>query len=73
MNHGSTLTGSWTVDDAALACNKDHWRQYLSEDEKRWQFDLEAAMETAEICRDFEERSIDSGAHMRKWTQRDFV
>lgn len=53
--HYSTLTSSDGT-PASMSCAKGHWR-YLELEESFKQSDLEKAMETAESCPDFSERS----------------
>lgn len=54
MGYGSEWTGSWTREDAAIACGKGHWETHVTEGP--FGFDFAKAMETAETCPDFEER-----------------
>jgi hypothetical protein len=55
MGYGTAQTGSWTREDAAIACAKGHWKTHLEEGPIG--FDFEKAMETAETCPDFQERA----------------
>ena len=57
MGCGSEWTGSWTAEDAAIACEKGHWSVSV-EDGYRLGFDFEKAMETADTCSDFKERPV---------------
>jgi hypothetical protein len=54
MSSGSTMTGSWTREEAAVACAKWHWKYHLTEGPMG--FDFESAMEHAHTCADFQER-----------------
>jgi hypothetical protein len=60
MGYGSTMTGSWTREEAALSCSRGHWREHLQDGPLP--IDLERAMETAETCADFSERIIEGPA-----------
>lgn len=55
MGYGGTMTGSWTYEDASISCGKGHWKRYLTEGPVG--FDFEKAMEHAQSCQDYEERS----------------
>lgn len=54
IGSGSTMTGAYTISEAAMFCNKGHWKRYL--DDGAVCLDLERAMESAETCADFQER-----------------
>lgn len=56
MSHGSSMTGSWTSEEASMSCKHGHWKEYL--DEYRNLFNFAKAMEKAESCADYEERQI---------------
>lgn len=55
MRGGSSRTGIWTAEDAALSCTKKHWHMYITEGPVGG-LDLERAMEHAATCHDFVER-----------------
>jgi hypothetical protein len=58
---GSTWTGVYGDEEAATFCKKDHWRVEMGTDATLE--DFQRAMEKAETCPDFEERSApDTGA-----------
>ena len=44
--------------DAKMACAKHHWEVAFSEYSSNLREEFEKAMEKAETCKDFEERSI---------------
>jgi len=54
---GSTLTGTYGDEEAALACKKGYWREEFG----RWATvdTFATAMMKAETCVDYEERKID--------------
>jgi hypothetical protein len=55
MGQGSTMTGSWTYEQASMFCSKGHWKHYFDGYSEPGEA-FERAMEHAETCKDFEER-----------------
>jgi hypothetical protein len=53
---GSDVTGSWTVEDARLACAKGHWYRAMTDYAAVGGAELEALMELAQTCADYKER-----------------
>lgn len=54
ISHGSEYTGSWTSEQASIACQLGRWKTHL--EEGPIDFDLEKAMESAQTCPDYKER-----------------
>jgi hypothetical protein len=59
MAAGSSWTGAWTDQEAAISCGKKHWQMYLREGPIGG-FDMENAMRHAATCNDYEERPAPS-------------
>ena len=53
---GSTWTGIYGDEEAAMFCTKGHWRNEIGPYANL--IDFQRAMEKAEICSDFEERLV---------------
>ena len=54
---GSSWTGAYVDEEAAMFCSKGYWSQFLPTEPGDVGIDFERAMETAQNCTDYTERS----------------
>jgi len=61
---GSTQTGTWGAEDAALACQLGHWRHEFDRCSTRETF--ASTMMKAQTCPDYEERDLEAEERARQ-------
>lgn len=56
-SQGSSWTGSYGAEDAAMSCRRGHWQVLFNKESTRDTFRI--AMESAATCEDFDERDLE--------------